>query len=288
MHAPDSSANQDESWDLIIDAGKSSNRNHFKDFFNNRDLLSLLVKRDLVTIYKQTILGPLWLLIQPVLKVAIFYFVFGKLAGISTDGVPAVLFYLTGLTFWEFFAAVLKKSADVFTANQHIFGKVYFPRMIAAFAAVASSGVKLAIQFSLFFVVWIYYLVQGTISPNIFLVALPIFLLIIALLGLGGGLILSSLTVKYRDLRFVIDTGLQVIFYLSPVIYPLSIAKGNFFNALLFNPLAPIIEAVRYSFLGQGVFDIKFLIYSMLFAILIFWIGLKLFGRTERNFIDTI
>ena len=288
MHTPDSSANQDESWDLIIDAGKTSNRNHFKDFFNYRDLLSLLVKRDLVTIYKQTILGPLWLLIQPVLKVAIFYFVFGKLAGISTDGVPAVLFYLTGLTFWEFFAAVLKKSADVFTANQHIFGKVYFPRMIAAFAAVASSGIKLAIQFSLFFVVWIYYLVQGTINPNIFLIALPVFLLIIALLGLGGGLILSSLTVKYRDLRFVIETGLQVIFYLTPVIYPLSIAKGNFLSALLFNPLAPIIEAVRYSFLGQGVFDVKFLAYSALFAFLIFWIGLKLFERTERNFIDTI
>ncbi|NEN24066.1 ABC transporter permease [Cryomorpha ignava] len=288
MRTPDSSANQDESWDLIIDAKKSSNRNHFKDFFNNRDLLSLLVKRDLVTIYKQTILGPLWLLIQPVLKVAIFYFVFGKLAGISTDGVPAVLFYLTGLTFWEFFATILKKSADVFTANQHIFGKVYFPRMIAAFAAVVSSAVKLAIQFSLFFIVWIYYLVQGAISPNLFLIALPVFLLIIALLGLGGGLILSALTVKYRDLRFVIDTGLQVIFYLTPVIYPLSIAQGSFFNALLFNPLAPIIEAVRYSFLGQGVFDSMFLAYSALFAILLFWIGLKLFEKTERNFIDTI
>lgn len=288
MRTPDSSIHQDESWDLIIDAGKSSNRNHFKDFLNNRDLLSLLVKRDLVTIYKQTLLGPLWLLIQPILKVAIFYFVFGKLAGISTDGVPAVLFYLTGLTFWEFFAAIVKKSADVFTANQHIFSKVYFPRMVVAFAAVASSGIKLAIQFSLFFVVWIYYLVQGLVHPNVFLIALPVLLLIIAVLGLGTGLILTSLTAKYRDLRFVIDTGLQVLFYLTPVIYPLSIAKGSFFNALLFNPLVSIIEAIRYSFLGQGVFDVKFLVYSGLFAILTFWIGLKLFEKTERTFIDTI
>lgn len=288
MSGPDSSANKDESWDLIIDAGKPSGRNHFQDFLRHRDLLSLLVKRDLVSIYKQTILGPLWLLIQPILKVAIFYFVFGKLAGISTDGVPAVLFYLTGLTFWEFFAAIVKKSGDVFIANQHIFGKVYFPRMVAAFSAVASSGVKLAIQFSLFFVVWIYYLLQGIINPNIFLIALPVLLLIIALLGLGGGLILSSLTVKYRDLRFVIDTGLQVIFYLTPVIYPLSIAKDSFFNVLLFNPLAPIIEGIRFGFLGHGVFDVRFLIYSAFFAIITFWVGVKLFERTERTFIDTI
>lgn len=288
MTTPDSSIKQDESWDLVIDAGKSSNRNHFKDLGDYRDLLSLLVKRDLVTIYKQTILGPLWLLIQPILKVCIFYFVFGKLAGISTDGVPAILFYLTGLTFWEFFAAVVKKSSAVFTANQHIFGKVYFPRMIVAFAAVASSGVKLAIQFSLFFVVWIYYLVQGAVQPNIFLITLPVLLLIIAVLGLGCGLILTSVTVKYRDLQFVIDTGLQVLFYLTPVIYPLSIAKGSFFNILLLNPLVSIIEAIRFAFLGQGFFDVKFLSYSAIFALITFWIGLRLFQKTERTFIDTI
>lgn len=288
MTTPDSSIKQDESWDLVIDAGKSSNRNHFKDLGDYRDLLSLLVKRDLVTIYKQTILGPLWLLIQPILKVCIFYFVFGKLAGISTDGVPAILFYLTGLTFWEFFAAVVKKSSAVFTANQHIFGKVYFPRMIVAFAAVASSGVKLAIQFSLFFVVWIYYLVQGAVQPNIFLITLPVLLLIIAFLGLGCGLILTSLTVKYRDLQFVIDTGLQVLFYLTPVIYPLSIAKGSSFNALLLNPLVSVIEAIRFAFLSQGVFDVKFLSYSAIFALITFWIGLRLFQKTERTFIDTI
>lgn len=288
MTTPDSSIKQDESWDLVIDAGKSSNRNHFKDLVDYRDLLSLLVKRDLVTIFKQTILGPLWLLIQPILKVCIFYFVFGKLAGIPTDGVPAILFYLTGLTFWEFFAAIVKKSSAVFTANQHIFGKVYFPRMIVAFAAVASSGVKLAIQFSLFFVVWIYYLIQGAVQPNIFLITLPVLLLIIAFLGLGCGLILTSLTVKYRDLQFVIDTGLQVLFYLTPVIYPLSIAKGSSFNALLLNPLVSVIEAIRFAFLGQGVFDVKFLSYSAIFALITFWIGLRLFQKTERTFIDTI
>src|SRR5690554_3452929 len=183
MQTPGAFSNQSESWDLEIDSKKASRRNHFKDVVNYRDLLFLLVKRDLVTIYKQTILGPLWLLIQPILKVSIFYFVFGKLAGISTDGVPAILFYLTGLTFWEFFAAVVKKSSAVFTANQHIFGKVYFPRMIVAFAAVASSGVKLAIQFSLFLLVWIFYLWQGAASLNFLLLAFPIYLVIIAALG---------------------------------------------------------------------------------------------------------
>src|SRR5690554_2131033 len=216
MQTPSGFSSPSEAWDLEIDSQKTWRRNHFKDAINYRDLLMLLVKRDLITIYKQTILGPLWLLIQPVLKVAVFYFVFGKLAGISTDGVPAILFYLTGLTFWEFFAAIVKKTSDVFIANQNIFSKVYFPRMIMALAAVASSGIKLSIQFSLFFAVWIFYLWQGSVSPNFLLFAFPIYLIIITALGLAVGLILSSLTAKFRDLRFVIDTGLQVMFYLTP------------------------------------------------------------------------
>src|SRR5690554_4873645 len=288
MQTPGTFSSQSESWDLEIDSKKAARRNHFKDVVNYRDLLYLLVKRDLVTIYKQTILGPLWLLIQPVLKVSIFYFVFGKLAGISTDGVPAILFYLTGLTFWEFFAAIVKKSSDVFITNQNIFSKVYFPRMIMALAAVVSSGVKLVIQFLLFLVVWIYYLWQGTISPEFVLFAFPIYLIIIAILGLAVGLILSSLTAKYRDLRFVIDTGLQVLFYLTPVIYPLSLAKGNYLNALFLNPITPLLEALKFSFLGVGSFDIKYLIYSFVFAVLLLWIGVRLFEKTERNFIDTI
>ena len=287
MSARDFSS-ENESWDLIIDAGKSSSRNHFKDFLQNRDLFALLVKRDLVTIYKQTLLGPLWLLIQPVLKVAIFYFVFGKLAGISTDGVPTVLFYLTGITFWEFFAAIVRKSSNVFQENQHIFGKVYFPRMIMPLSTVASAGVKLAIQFSLFLIVWIYYLILGAVSPAVTLLGLPILLILISCLGLGAGLILSSLTVKYRDLRFVIDTGLQILFYLTPIIYPLSLADGGYFQILLFNPLAPIIEAVKFSFLGQGFFSISYLIYSFVFAVVILFAGIRLFERAEGNFIDTI
>ena len=288
MQTPVSFSHESESWDLEIDSQKASRRNHFRDAVNYRDLLFLLVKRDLVTIYKQTVLGPLWLLIQPILKVAIFYFVFGKLAGISTDGVPAILFYLTGLTFWEFFAAIVKKSSDVFISNQNIFSKVYFPRMIMALAAVASSGVKLAIQFSLFFVVWIYYLWQGAINPDFLLLALPVYLITIAALGLAVGLILSSLTAKYRDLRFVIDTGLQVLFYLTPVIYPLSLAKGNFFNVLFLNPITPVLEAIKFSFLGMGAFDFKYLIYSFVFSFLLLWIGVRMFEKTERNFIDTI
>ena len=288
MQTPGTFSSQGESWDLVIDSKKSSRRNHFKDALEYRDLLFLLVKRDLVTIYKQTILGPLWLLIQPILKVVIFYFVFGKLAGISTDGVPAILFYLTGLTFWEFFAAIVKKSSDVFIANQNIFSKVYFPRMIMAFAAVVSSGLKLVIQFSLFFVVWLYYLWQGVVSPDYVIVAFPVYLIIIAALGLAVGLILSALTTKYRDLRFVIDTGLQVLFYLTPVIYPLSLAKGNFFNVLFLNPITPVLEAIKFSFLGMGAFDFKYLIYSFVFSFLLLWIGVRMFEKTERNFIDTI
>lgn len=288
MQTPGSFSHESESWDLEIDSQKGSRRNHFRDAVNYRDLLFLLVKRDLVTIYKQTILGPLWLLIQPILKVAIFYFVFGKLAGISTDGVPAILFYLTGLTFWEFFAAIVKKSSDVFISNQNIFSKVYFPRMIMAFAAVVSSGVKLAIQFSLFFVVWIFYLWQGAVSPDFLLLAFPIYLLIIAALGLAVGLILSSLTAKFRDLRFIIDTGLQVLFYLTPVIYPLSLAKGSVLNVLFLNPITPVLEALKFSFLGVGAFDFKYLIYSFVFSFFLLWIGVRMFEKTERTFIDTI
>lgn len=277
-----------ESWDLSIDSAEKNSSFGFRQALGYRDLIFLLAKRDLTTIYKQTFLGPLWLFIQPVIKVAVFYFIFGRLAGISTDGVPAILFYLIGLTFWEFFAAIVRKSATSFTANQHIFSKVYFPRLVVPFSSVVSSGIRSAIQAILLVVVYGYYLLTGAVQPSLWLLLLPVFVILIAALGLGLGLILASATVVFRDLQFVIDTGLQILFYLSPVIYPLTLAAGRTGNLLMLNPMASVLEALKFGFVSRGTVDLNFLFYSFCVAVFLLFIGLRAFRQKEQTFIDTI
>jgi lipopolysaccharide transport system permease protein len=278
-----------DQWDLIIEPESGRWSLNVAEVVKFRDLLFLFVKRDFVTFYKQTILGPLWFFIQPLLKVSIYYVIFARIANVSTDGVPPILFYLTGLTFWEYFASSWKKTSETFIENQHIFGKVYFPRLVVPISVMISNGIKLGIQFVLFMIFWVYYFLSGaeiSIQPEVIL--LPILILIIALLGLGSGLIVTSLTTKYRDLKFLLDTMIQLLMYVSPIIYPLSLADGVFRKLLLLNPMTSILEALKYVFLGTGVFSYTYIAYSAGFAVALVICGMLVFQRTERNFIDTV
>jgi lipopolysaccharide transport system permease protein len=280
---------KESEWDLIIEPETGRWSLNLAEVIKFRDLLVLFVKRDFVTFYKQTVLGPLWFFIQPLLRVGIYYVIFARIANVSTDGIPPILFYLTGLTFWEYFASSWKKTSETFIENQHIFGKVYFPRLVVPISVMISNGIKLGIQFILFMLFWIYYYFSGaevSMQPEVLL--LPVLILIIALLGLGSGLIVTSLTTKYRDLKFLLDTMIQLLMYVSPIIYPLSLAQGVFRKVLLLNPMTPVLEALKYAFLGTGVFSYTYLAYSALFAIVLVFMGMLVFQRTERNFIDTV
>ncbi len=279
----------EEDWDLVIDGSSHSWRLGLRELAGFKDLLFLFVKRDFVTFYKQTVLGPLWFFIQPLLKVGIYYVIFARIAGVPTDGVPPILFYITGLTFWEYFASSWKKTSETFLENQHIFGKVYFPRLVVPLSVMISNAVKLGIQFLLFALFWLLYYFSGAdISLKAEALLLPFYVLLIAVMGLGAGLIVTSLTTRYRDLKFLLDTLIQLLMYLSPILYPLELAEGIFRKLLLLNPMTSVLEAIKYSFLGTGVFDWRYLTYSCVFALILFVCGLLVFNRTERNFIDTV
>jgi lipopolysaccharide transport system permease protein len=275
-------------WDLEIDAKKPQRGLAFKSLLAHKDLIALIVRRDIVSRYKQTLLGPLWLVIQPIIKVAIFYFVFGRVLGISTDGIPPILFYLSGLTFWEFFAENVKRISGSLLVNQQLLSKVYFHRLVIPVSAVLSNAIQFAVQFGLLGVVWLYYYFTGVVSPNYTLMALPLFILVIGLLGAGLGMILASVSTIIRDLRFVVDAGLQVLFYLTPVIYPLSVAGS--FSSLIFwlNPMAVVLEAIKFGLLGVGSFNTTALLVFGLVSILFFVIGASVFQRFTQNFVDRV
>jgi lipopolysaccharide transport system permease protein len=255
-----------------------------------KDLLFLFVKRDFISLYKQTLLGPLWFFIQPLLTTIIFTVVFGEIAGLSTDGIPKILFYLSGITCWNYFAECLTKTSNTFIENQNIFGKVYFPRLIIPLSIVISSLFKFGIQFLLFLVVFIYYYLDSStiISPNYCIILIPFIIIITGTLSLGIGIIITSLTTKYRDLRFLIQFGIQLWMYATPIIYPLSSLDGKLKLIALINPLTSIIEAFKYAFLGQGTFDLYYLLYTTIFTISTLFIGVIIFNRTEQNFMDTV
>lgn len=260
-----------------------------KDIWNFRDLLFLFVKRDFIALYKQTILGPLWFFIQPLLTTIIFTVVFGRIAQISTDGVPQILFYLTGLTCWNYFAECLTKTSNTFIENQNIFGKVYFPRLIMPISIVFSSLLKFGIQFLLFLMFYFYYFfTDSNISPNLYLLLFPFLILISGVLSLGLGIIITSLTTKYRDLRFLIQFGIQLWMYATPVIYPLSTLEGNLKTVALINPMTSIIETFKYGFLGHGTFSWDYLFYTIVFTLITILFGVIIFNRTEQNFMDTV
>lgn len=261
----------------------------FKDTWEYRDLLWLLVRRDFVSFYKQTILGPLWFFIQPLFITLIYTLVFGNIAGIPTDGIPKPLFYMAGITAWNYFADCITKTSTVFRDNANIFGKVYFPRLIMPLSIVISNLVRFGVQMLLFFAFIGYYAFTGTtIHLNIYVLLFPLLVLLMAALGLGSGMIISSLTTKYRDLAFLVTFGIQLLMYATTVIYPLSSAPEKYKPLIIANPMTAIIETFRYSFLGTGSFSWGMLSYSIVFTLMVLIAGTIVFTKVEKNFVDTV
>jgi lipopolysaccharide transport system permease protein len=281
-----------KSWNLVIEPKGNLFSLNLKEIWQYRDLLEMYIKRDIITVYKQTILGPVWFFIQPIFTTIVFMFVFGGLAGIPTDGIPPALFYLSGIILWNYFSETLNKNADTFIANQLIFGKIYFPRLIAPLAVTITGLFKMLIQFLVFIIVYVYYVIDGsTVSLNQYAFLLPVLIFILAGLSLGLGIIISSMTTKYRDLKFLISFAIQLLMYASPVIYPLSVMEGNYKKYMWLiqaNPVTAVMETFKFGFLGQGIFSWFALCYSLTFSIIILLIGIMVFNRVERNFMDVI
>jgi len=276
-------------WDLVIEPQTSLLDLNLKDVWRYRDLLWLLVKRDFVSFYKQTILGPLWFFIQPLFTTIIFTFIFGNLAGLSTDGLPQPLFYMAGITAWNYFADCLTKTSTVFRDNANIFGKVYFPRLIMPLSIVVSNLVRFGVQMLLFFMMMAYYAYTGgSFAPNAYILLFPVLALQMALLGLGLGLVITALTTKYRDLAFLITFGVQLMMYATTVIYPLSAAPAKYKWLIELNPMTGIIEAFRFGFLGQGELTLSSFGYSVAFTLVALVLGVIIFNKTEKTFVDTV
>ena len=276
-------------WDLVIEPQTSLLDLNLKDVWRYRDLLWLLVKRDFVSFYKQTILGPLWFFIQPLFTTIIFTFIFGNLAGLGTDGLPQPLFYMAGITAWNYFADCLTKTSTVFRDNANIFGKVYFPRLIMPLSIVVSNLVRFGVQMLLFFMMLGYYAFTGaSFAPNAYILLFPILVLQMALLGLGLGLVITALTTKYRDLAFLITFGVQLMMYATTVIYPLSAAPAKYKWLIELNPMTGIIEAFRFGFLGQGELTLSSFGYSVAFTLVALVLGVIIFNKTEKTFVDTV
>jgi len=259
------------------------------EIWSYRDLLLLLVRRDFVALYKQTILGPLWFLIQPVLTTLMFTFVFGRIANISTDGLPHMLFYLAGVTCWAYFAETLTKTSETFTTNANLFGKVYFPRVIVPLSIVISNLIKFAVQFLMFLgFVAVYWLRGAEITLTSAAMLLPFLILLMGGIGLGLGMIISAMTTKYRDLRFLLAFAVQLLMFATPVIYPVSTLPEKYRIFILANPITPIIETFRYGFLGRGSFEPANLLYSLGFMIVVLFLATIVFNQVEKNFMDTV
>ena len=282
---------ESENWDLIINPKNSEFNLKVSELWKFRDLLFMFVKRDFVSVYKQTILGPLWFFIQPILTTIMFILVFGNIAKLSTDGLPQILFYLAGITIWYYFADTLMATSNTFVSNATIFGKVYFPRLIMPLSKVLSGLIKFGIQFLLFLLVILYYLYKGSgIHSDIYgiLIFTPIILIIMGTLGLGIGLILSALTTKYRDLTFLITFGIQLGMYITPIIYPVSAINSKYKWLILANPLTSLVEAFRKVYLGAGSIRLSGLLYSFIFAAVILILGAFIFNKVEKTFMDTV
>lgn len=281
-----------EAWDLVLEPKTSWYSLGLSQILRFKDLLFLFVRRDFVSVYKQTILGPIWFFVQPVITAITYAVIFGMLADIPTDGVNPILFYMCGITLWNYFSDTLSKTADTFTANASVFGKVYFPRMIVPLSVVLSNLVKLGIQLLLFIAVWIYFLAtDNTLHPNITILLVPFLILLMGFLGLGFGIIITSMTTKYRDLKFLITFGVQLLMYASPIVFPLSLVSEKYPQYKIFllaNPITSIIEAFKYAFLGVGEFNWFYLGYSLSFTVVLLFIGLIVFNKVEKSFMDTV
>ncbi|MFN0279976.1 MAG: ABC transporter permease [Pyrinomonadaceae bacterium] len=283
------SRRESNDWTLVIRPKSGWFDLHLSDLWRYRDLIIMFVRRDFFSLYKQTILGPLWFFIQPLLMTLTFTVVFGNIAKLDTDGLPKVLFYLSGITAWNYFSECLMKTSETFNVNASIFGKVFFPRLVVPLSVVISNLIKFGIQLLMFLAFYVYFLVgDNNIRPTSALFLLPVLLLMMAALGLGAGILVSSLTTKYRDLRFLIQFGTQLLMYTTPVIFPLSKLPEEYRWIMVANPMTPIIETFRYAFLGTGTFSWGLLGYSAAFTVVIFALGILLFNRVQKTFMDTV
>lgn len=262
---------------------------NLKEIWKYRDLIILFVKRDITTAYKQTVLGPVWIVINPLLSTTVFTVIFGVIAGIPTDGVPQFLFYMSGNVLWGFFSSCLGKASGTFLGNARLFGKVYFPRLVMPISDIIYNLINFILQTAVFVILIIVYALIGTnVHPNLLILITPLLVLHTALLGTAIGLIVSSITTKYRDLNVLVSFGVSLLMYITPVVYPISRVPENFRWLLLLNPVAPIVETYRYAFLGSGSFEWLFLLLSLaVTAVLLFW-GVLVFNKVEKNFIDTV
>lgn len=280
---------QTNDWTIVIQPRKKWLDIDIKGIWRYRDLIYMYVKRDIITIYKQTILGPLWFVIQPLFTTIMYMFVFGGLAGISTDGAPQPLFYLSGIMLWNYFTACFNVSSNVFVGNAGIFGKVYFPRLVVPLSGIISNLIKMMIQLVLFIIVYLYYYFTDVpLTVNWSIILFPFLIFLIAFHGMSWGLVITSLTTKYRDLKQFVSFGISLFMYATPVIYPLSAAPGKYKYLIELNPLTPIFEAFKYSCMGCGSLSWGGLLYSTIFMCVTLFFAVLIFNRVERNFMDTV
>ncbi len=285
--APDPA--DDDRWDLIIRPQSPWYDLRLRELWDARELIALFVWRDFVAVYKQTILGPLWYLVQPLLTTLTFTVIFGNIAQLPTDGLPPFLFYMSGTVIWSYFAACLTKTSSTFTSNAGLFGKVYFSRMAVPVSILISNLVTFGIQFALFLAFLAYFILAGaSVQLNAAILLTPLLLLVMAGQGLGFGIIISSLTTRYRDLQFLVGFGVQLWMYATSVIYPLSLVPEQYRWLVLLNPITPVIEAFRLAYLGSGTVTLPLMAYSAAFTVAVVVVGMLLFHRVERTFMDTV
>ena len=276
-------------WQKVITAKRGLLELNLKDVFKYKDLIKMFVKRNFISHYKQTVLGPLWYVISPLITSVLFTVVFGKIANISTAGVPQFLFYMAGNTVWNYFATCLTSTSNTFTSNAHLFGKVYFPRLTMPIATVIYSAISFVIQFVIFIGFLIYFVASGVVlSPNLHILLTPILLIHMAALGMGFGIIVSSLTTKYRDLSILVSFGVQLFMYITPIVYPVSALSGKWKTLIMLNPMAPIVNNFRYAFLGCGKPEWGYWLLSAVITFLVLLFGVVLFNRVEKDFMDTV
>ncbi len=277
-----------QEWTETIESKHSLFDLQLKEVWRYKDLVYMFVKRDFVSGFKQTILGPIWFFINPIFTTIVFVFVFGNIAKLSTDGIPQVLFYLSGVTLWNYFSSCLTGTSNIFTTNASIFGKVYFPRLVMPITIVISNLMKFGVQFLLFLAVWIFYFSKGQIQPNIWILATPFLILLMAIFALGVGMIFSALTTKYRDLQMLLTFGVSLMMYATPVIYPVSSISGIWRKLAYYNPLTGIFECFKYGWMGSGEFTLEMLLISTGIIIVLLVIGTVIFNKVEKNFMDTV
>ena len=282
------SDSQNNQWTETIGSSHSLFDLNLKEVWRYRDLVYMFVKRDFVSSFKQTILGPVWFFINPIFTTLVYLVVFGNIANLSTDGAPKILFYLAGVTLWNYFSSCLTGTASVFTSNAGIFGKVYFPRLVMPISIVVSNLMRFGVQMSLFLIVFFYYLAKGEVQPNWWILATPFLILLMAMFALGMGMIFSSMTTKYRDLQMLLGFGVSLYMYATPVIYPVSSLQGIFRTIAFYNPLTGIFECFKYAWLGVGDFSAGMLLISTVIITVILMVGTVIFNKVEKSFMDTV